>query len=126
MQRFLGIDDTAAIEPAQIMQTRSTVRFTHLHPLSRSLRLARHRPEEATALARAATALAPKPLRVLWRRLFFTQPPAPDERLMLELRRRFKPEVQLELVDLSTFPKDVLHLPPQQNQLIAVALCYKC
>jgi hypothetical protein len=39
---------------------------------------------------------------------------------------RFKPEVQLELVDLSTFPKDVLHLPPQQNQLIAVALCYKC
>jgi hypothetical protein len=94
VQRFLGVDDTAPIEPVQIMQTQSTVRFTHLHPLSRRLRLARHRPEHAGALARASAALAPKPLRVLWRRLFFTQPPAPDERLMLELRRRFKPEVQ--------------------------------
>jgi hypothetical protein len=94
VQRFLGVDDTAPIEPVQIMQTQSTVRFTHLHPLSRSLRLARHRPEQAGALARAATALAPKSLRVLWRRLLFTQAPAPDEQLMLELRRRFKPEVQ--------------------------------
>jgi hypothetical protein len=94
VQRFLDVDETTPIEPVQTMQTQSTVRFTHLHPLSRSLRLARHRPEQAGALARAATAFAPKSLRVLWRRLFFTQAPAPDERLMLELRRRFKPEVQ--------------------------------
>jgi hypothetical protein len=31
---------------------------------------------------------------VLWKHLVYTQPSAPDERLMLELRRRFKPEVE--------------------------------
>jgi hypothetical protein len=92
--RFLEVDDTTAIEPVQTYQTTAAVRFTPLHPLSRKLRLARHRPELAGPLARAVNSLAPKSLRVLWRRVAYTSPAPPDERLMLELRRRFKPEVQ--------------------------------
>jgi Sulfotransferase family len=94
VQRFLEIDDTIPIEPAQAMQTSSTARFTALHPLSRRLRLAWHRPAEADPLTRALVSVAPRSARRLWRRLFYTQPPAPDEQQARELRRRFKPEVQ--------------------------------
>ncbi|HYB23589.1 MAG TPA: sulfotransferase [Solirubrobacteraceae bacterium] len=93
VQRFLQIDDTVPIDSIQVGQTNSTVRFPLLHPLSRRLRLAWHRPEEADPIARTAAALAPRSMRRLWRRLFYTQPPAPDEQLTLELRRRLEPEV---------------------------------
>jgi hypothetical protein len=93
VQRFLEIDDTAPLETMQVRPTRSTVRFPLLHPLSRRLRLAWHRPEQADPLTRMAAALAPRSMRRLWRRAFYTQPPAPDERLTLELQRRFQPEV---------------------------------
>jgi Sulfotransferase family len=92
--RFLEVDDTTPIEPIQTYQTNVAVRFTPMHPLSRKLRLARHRPELAGPVARTVTSLAPKSLRVLWRRVAYTAPVPPDERLMLELRQRFKPEVQ--------------------------------
>jgi hypothetical protein len=94
VQRFLEIDDTVPIEPVRAMQTRSTARFTTLHPLSRRLRLAWHRPDEADPLTRTLAALAPRSARRLWRRAFYTAPPASDEQLERELRRRFKPEVQ--------------------------------
>jgi Sulfotransferase family len=94
VRRFLGIDDAVEIEPRQAMQTQSTARFTALHPLSRRLRRAWHRSEEADPITRALVAVAPRSARRLWRRVFYTQPPAPDEQLMRELRRRFKPEVE--------------------------------
>jgi hypothetical protein len=33
-------------------------------------------------------------LQALWRRVVYSDPPPPDEELMLELRRRFRPEVE--------------------------------
>jgi hypothetical protein len=94
VQRFLEIDDTLAVAPVQSMQTVSTVRFTSLHPISRRLRLARHRPEVAGPIARSVHALSSKRLRVLWRRVVYTDAAPPDEQLMRELRRRFEPEVR--------------------------------
>jgi hypothetical protein len=94
VQRFLEIDDTLPVAPVQSMQTVSTVRFTSLHPISRRLRLARHRPEVAGPIARSVHALSSKRLRVLWRRAVYTDAAAPDEQLTRELRRRFAPEVQ--------------------------------
>jgi hypothetical protein len=94
VQRFLEVDDTTSIEPYQTMRTVSAVRFTHVHPLTRRLRLARQTPELAGPVARTLNSLAPKSLRVLWRRLVYTTPPPPDEQLMLQLRRRFKGEVE--------------------------------
>jgi hypothetical protein len=92
--RFLEVDESAPIEPIETKREQLTaVRFMHLHPLSRKLRLARHTPERAGPVARAVSSLTPKPLQVLWRRIVYTTPPPPDEELMLELRRRFKPEV---------------------------------
>ena len=93
VQRFLEIDEIE-IAPRRAMQTQSTARFTALHPLSRRLRRARHRGEEADPVSRALVALAPRSAARLWRRALYTQPPAADEELMRELRRRFKPEVQ--------------------------------
>jgi len=95
VQRFLEVDDTAPIEPFQAMETVSAVRSTRIiHPLTRRLRLARQRPELAGPIARTVNSLSTKPLRVLWRRMVYTTPSPPDEQLMLELRRRFKPEVE--------------------------------
>jgi hypothetical protein len=94
VQRFLEIDDTIPIEPVRAMQTRSTARFAALHPLSRRLRLAWHRPQEADPLTRTVAALAPRSARRLWRRVFYTHAPTSDEQLVHELRRRLKPEVE--------------------------------
>jgi Sulfotransferase domain len=93
VQRFLEIDDTLPVAPVQTMQTVSTVRFTSLHPISRRLRLARHRPDVAGPIARTVHALSSKRLRVLWRHVVYTDAAPPDEQLMLELRRRSKDEV---------------------------------
>jgi hypothetical protein len=91
--RFLELDPNVPIEPVRTERSRTTVRFTRLHPISRKLRVARHRPELAGPVSRAILSLSSRPLRVLWRRVAYTEAAAPDEQLMLELRRRFKPEV---------------------------------
>jgi hypothetical protein len=94
--RFLDVDDTVAIE---VMQANPTVRVRspRMYELVRSLYLGEGR------LGRAAKAtikaLTPKRLRrtahtTVRRRLLFGQPREADEELMLELRRRFQPEVQ--------------------------------
>jgi hypothetical protein len=92
--RFLGVDAAAAIAPIETKRERLTaVRFMPLHPISRKLRVAKNNPERAGRLARTASSLAPESLQRLWRRIVYTTPPPPDEAVMLELRRRFKPEV---------------------------------
>jgi hypothetical protein len=92
--RFLELDPDAAVEPVRTGASRTTVRFARMHPLSRKLRVARHRPELAGPVSRAVLSLSSRPLRVLWRRVAYKTATAPDEQLMLELRRRFKPEVE--------------------------------
>jgi len=95
--RFLGADDTLPLETVET-DTLESVRSGRLHRLRRSLQLAERNPGAASSTARALNAVLPKAARgerarSLWRRGVYGRPPAPDEQLMAELRRRFKPEV---------------------------------
>jgi sulfotransferase family protein len=100
--RFLEVDETAPVEAVETTRL-DGVRSQRLHQMGRAMTVARRNPQAAGRLSRAANAIAPKALRSqafrrLWRRVVFSAPAPPDERLMLELRRRFKPEV-VELSD---------------------------
>jgi Sulfotransferase domain len=96
--RFLDVDDSGPIRTVeldslrvpryvlldQLMRASSIVsRSGALHPLTRTVR------SHAPGRLRGSDALG-----ALWRRVRYTDAPAPDEQLMLELRRRFKPEVE--------------------------------
>jgi hypothetical protein len=94
---FLEVDATAPIESIETKRVKA-VRALPLHQLANGVRVARRNPAAAGPVARTVNALAPTALRSdavrsLWRRVVYTAPPAPDEQLMLELRRRYKPEV---------------------------------
>jgi hypothetical protein len=98
VQRFLQIDDS---QPIQSLNTNrvNAVRSPMLHRLLNAGRRARIDPTTATGFQRAVNALSPgfmrnDTFRAGWRRLIYAAPPPPDEQFMLELRRRFKPEVQ--------------------------------
>ncbi len=100
--RFLDVDDTVPIEPVETKRL-MPVRSRHLQRVTNRARHAlgtAHRdPSRAGPLARAVDAIMPERLRsdssrALLRRMLYTAPAQkPDEQLMLELRRRFKPEV---------------------------------
>jgi hypothetical protein len=97
--RFLDVDD--GYRPPAPVQTPSVpaVRFMPLHAATNRLRAARASPAAAGPLARGAHAVLAGPLRrgplgAAWRRLVYTQRSDADERLMHELRVRFKPEVE--------------------------------
>jgi hypothetical protein len=95
--RFLGVDETFSIETVET-QPRKAVRSFALKHLADSARVARNRPSAASPLGRAVNALTPKPLRSeafrsKWRKAVYAEPSPPDEQFMLELRRRFEPEV---------------------------------
>jgi hypothetical protein len=95
VMRFLDLDADAPLEPIVTKGgEQKEVRFMPLHRLSRRVKLAREKPQNAKPIVRTVGALVPRPALVLWKHLVYTQPAAPDERLMGELRRRFKPEVQ--------------------------------
>jgi len=95
VMRFLGVDAEVPIEPIVTKGGEmKAVRFIPLHRVTRILRRAREKPQNAKPVARTVSALAPRSAQVLWKHVVYTRPPAPDEQLMLELRRRFKPEVQ--------------------------------
>jgi len=96
--RFLGVDED---QPLAQIDTRpvKAVRSGLLHRVTTEMRRARKNPAGAGRLARAADAALPQRLRTPavrsgWRRLVYTPPEPADPQLMLELRRRFKPEVQ--------------------------------
>ena len=96
--RFLGAD---AHQPVAQVDTRPVraVRSGLLHRVTAEMRRARKNPAAAGRLARAADAAFPERLRSQtlkagWRRAVYATPPPPDPQLMLELRRRFKPEVE--------------------------------
>ncbi len=108
VQRFLGVDDTVPIE---LLETNPTVRRrVRLDATLQAVSLGQGVP--ARALKGVVKLLTPRRVRTealatIRRRMLFASPRAPEEDVMLELRRRFKPEVQAlseylgrDLVDL--------------------------
>jgi hypothetical protein len=97
VRRFLEIDDTPPVESLDTKPVKA-IRLPTVHKLLSAGRRARKHPTTATPFERAVNALSPGFLandgfRKQWRRLIYSAPTPPDEQLMLELRRRFKPEV---------------------------------
>lgn len=94
VQRFLGVDDTLPVGKA-VTETLPGIRSLTLHQLKRAMFLARRgrRRVRARAASPRAGGGAGGAFQAVWRRVLYTDPPAPDEQLMLELRRRFKGEV---------------------------------
>ncbi|HEY4809777.1 MAG TPA: sulfotransferase [Solirubrobacteraceae bacterium] len=91
--RFLELDDSAAVKVKDANPT-VVVRSPRLHELSQAVALAQS--PLSRALNTAVRALGPHRVRraVAFReRLLMGSPGTTDEALMLELRRRFKPEV---------------------------------
>jgi hypothetical protein len=96
--RFLDVDDTLPVSPVEL-DTLRTPRYVWLDQVMRVSAMARHTAPGAT-LTKGLVAIAPPPLRSsttradLARRIRYVPTPPTDQQLMLELRRRFKPEVQ--------------------------------
>ncbi len=96
--RFLDVDDSLPV-PTVELESLHHPRYVLLDQLMRALSIAR-RTRVAVPLVRAANALTRRrvsesnALGQAWRHIRYTDPPAPDEQFMLELRRRFKPEVE--------------------------------
>jgi hypothetical protein len=95
--RFLDVDETAPIETVDT-EPLNAVRAAPLFNLAAAARRARKNPAAAGPAARAMNALIPgfmrsEAFRARWRSAVYSAPPPPDEALMRELRRRFKPEV---------------------------------
>jgi len=97
VQRFLGVDDTLPLQPVQTKPLKA-VRSMRLHRLRRAVRRADANPAQATPLSRALSTLLPKKVRrgalsKAFRSVAYAPPKPPDERFMLELRRRYRHEV---------------------------------
>jgi hypothetical protein len=96
--RFLGVqEDDAPLEQVQTKPLQD-IRAPSLHRLAGAVRAARRNPASAGPLARALGAVTPESLlgervRSPWRRIVYRTPRRPDEAYMLELRRRYKPQV---------------------------------
>ena len=94
--RFLGVDDTVALESTQANPT-VAVRSVQLQMLVRDVRRGRGTiPRAIKRVVRTFTSARVRRelLHPLRRRVLYGAPSPPDERFMLELRRRFKGEVQ--------------------------------
>jgi hypothetical protein len=96
--RFLEVDETLPVETIDTKPLKA-VRALPLHRLANAARMARTNPGAAGAVGKTINALTPAAMRSesvrgLWRRVVYEQPAPPDEAFMLELRRRFKPEVE--------------------------------
>jgi hypothetical protein len=94
--RFLEVDDTHPLEAIEANPT-VAVRSARLEDITRSLRAGRG--PFARAVRDVGKALTSQRVRsALYypavRRATYGKPPPPDEELMLDLRRRFRPEVQ--------------------------------
>jgi hypothetical protein len=96
--RFLGVEETAPIPKLELLTLRYP-RFQLLDQLTRAMSILRPSRPRPGPLAGARPA-AGHGLRgadafgSLWRRIVYTDPPPPDAEFMLELRRRFKGEVE--------------------------------
>jgi hypothetical protein len=93
--RFLDVDSESPIEASEANRTVS-VRSPRMYEMVRSVYLGRS--PAARALNKAIKAVTSQRmrhggLRELRSRVLYGKPPRPDEELMLELRRRYKPHV---------------------------------
>jgi Sulfotransferase family len=94
--RFLGVDDTVEVEALEA-NPRVRVRSQQLDELVH--RVSVGKGSGARAANTAVKALLPRSLRrraleLTRRRVVYGRPGAPDEALMTDLRRRYRPEVQ--------------------------------
>jgi Sulfotransferase family len=94
--RHLGVDDTVTIAPVEANPS-ARVRSARLRSVARQLYPGEGAP--ARALQGLARLLTPRGrgrerLRALRHRLVYRDPPPPDPSVMLELRRRYKGEVE--------------------------------
>ncbi len=96
VQRFLEVDDT---HPLNVKEANPTVRVRsqRLHSVVHALASGDGplpRAVQATAKTLAPRQLSRESAIAIRNRILFGKPRAPDESLMIELRRRFKPEVE--------------------------------
>ncbi len=95
---FLGADPSVPLQQVETQPLKG-VRSSALHRLRRQIRRVGLNPAAGGRVARTLDAVAPKPLRpdslsAAFRRVTYGSQQPVDEQLMLELRRRFKGEVQ--------------------------------
>jgi hypothetical protein len=93
--RFLDVDDTLPVEVVEANPSYS-VRSPQLHELLRSVYMGRGplaRRAKAAITAVTSRGVRRSALRVTRQRVVYGKPRSADERVMLELRRRFKGEV---------------------------------
>jgi hypothetical protein len=93
--RFLDVDDTCQIDPREANPT-VRVRSSRLHELVHAVSVGRGRPArvvQGSIKALTSRALRRRALATTQSHVVYGKPRAPDERLMVELRRRFKGEV---------------------------------
>ncbi|HUA74477.1 MAG TPA: sulfotransferase [Solirubrobacteraceae bacterium] len=95
---FLGADPTIPVQPVETKPL-NAVRSVRLHRLRRAIRKAGLHPANRGPLVRGIDAVAPRRLRsealsAAFRRVAYEQPKPADEELALQLRRRFKGEVE--------------------------------
>jgi hypothetical protein len=98
--RFLEVDETYPIDGIETKgRQRRAVRLMPLHSLTRAIRTAQRNPALAGPVSRTVNALIPRQLqgeaaKGIWSGVVYTPARPPEEGLTLELRRRFKPEVE--------------------------------
>jgi hypothetical protein len=95
--RFLEVDDTVSIEQTEANPT-VRVRSQRLNILTRSVYKGSN-PISRTAKAAIKAAVPSRQLRrrmldATQRRVVYADPQPPDASLMIELKRRFKPQVE--------------------------------
>ncbi len=96
LQRFLEVDDTVPVKSRDANPT-VRVRSRRLHELVHSIAVGQG--PVARAVRGSATALAPRGMTrqsaiAIRNRLFFSAPEPPDEQLVLDIKRRYKPRVE--------------------------------
>jgi hypothetical protein len=93
--RFLGVDDTPPVEKVEVNPT-VRARSQRLHELVHAVSVGRGPASHVVKAGLKAimpTELRRRAVRATQRHLVFAEPRPPDERLTVELRGRFKPEV---------------------------------
>jgi hypothetical protein len=96
VERFLGVDDTVALEPLEVNAS-VRVRSVRMDDTLNSVAIGRGTVSKT--LRTTVKLLAPRQVRqrahvLVRRRMLFAKPHPPDDAMMAELRRRFRPEVE--------------------------------
>jgi hypothetical protein len=96
VMRFLGVDEEAPIDLSNVNVTTRTVRSWRAKHMLRTIVRGRSplaRSARTTVKSLTSSRLRRRALRTIRSRVVTADPPPSDEGVMIELRRRFKPEV---------------------------------